>query len=85
MKAGTTTEIAGRKKFGQVAKEDAACARLSTARTNTASRRRELDVTRSVQLSKVLQKQKDDEEKEKEAEVADAEAEERRIAEASSG
>ena len=59
LKSGNSTVLPGYKKFGQEAKEQSSCCRLATARSHMTHKRKELDVTRSVQLSKVLQKQKD--------------------------
>ena len=74
LKSGNSTVLPGQKKFGQEAKEQAACSRLATARSNMTDKRKQLDATRSVQLIESVKKQKDAEAK-KEAEAAAAEKE----------
>jgi hypothetical protein len=76
LKAGTTTEQQGQKKFGQVAKEEAANQRLSNARQNMANKRKELENSRSVVLTKVVQKQKEAEAEEQRQAAAAAAVEE---------
>ena len=73
LKSGSSNVLPGQKKFGQEAKEQAACSRLATARSNMTDKRKQLDATRSVQLIKSVKKQKDAEAK-KDAEVAQKEA-----------
>ena len=69
LKSGSSNVL---QKFGQEAKEQAACSRLDTARSNMTDKRKQLDATRSVQLIKSVKKQKDAAAK-KEAEVAQQE------------
>ena len=74
MKSGSSNVLPGQKKFGHEAKEQAACSRLAAARSNMTVKRRQLDATRSVQLTKSMRKQKDAEATE-EAKAAAAEKE----------
>ena len=71
LKAGSSNVLPGQKKFGQEAKEQAACSRLATAMSNMTDKKKQLDATMSVQLIKSVKKQKDVEAK-KEAEAAAA-------------
>ena len=74
LKAGSSNALPGQKKFGQEAKEQAACSRLATARSNMTDKRKQLDATRSVQLTKSMKKQKDAEATEDAEEAAQEEA-----------
>ena len=64
LKSGSSNVLPGQNTFGQEAKEQSACSRLATARSNMTDKRKQLDATRSVQLIKSV----------KEAEVAQKEA-----------
>ena len=50
LQAGTSSRSSGVNKFGQEAKAEAASTRLTMARANMASKRKELDHTMSVHL-----------------------------------
>ena len=84
LESGSSNVLPGQKKFGQEAKEQAACSRLATARSNMTDKRKQLDATRSVQLTKSMKKQKDAEAKE-EAEAAAAAAEKEAAPKAATG